>query len=210
MRLHENPLLRSLAILALVYGLLAAPWPGLGRAFVTVYAVAAEATLREALPDGTSFRASQPDEASGPWDLAIRLPPAPGTTTVHGIRVHLRRVAYVPLAFLAALAVAFRPGRSARRGSLVACPFVLVALQVTALLSVFTTRGILDLGTAGNIVVGLVSRAFFEAPGMAFAIPGLLWLLLARPLERVRGPGSGWLRPGRSGQPEGEASTVQG
>ena len=184
MRLPERSLARSLAVLAVTYGILAAPWPGLGRAFVTGYAAAAEVTLAPALPfEGTSFRATAPGEQASEWDLAIRLPVAPGETTVHGIRVHLRRVAYLPLAFLAALALAFPPGRSAPRARAIACPAILVALQTIALLSVFTTRGLLDLGLPGNVCVGLVSRALFEAPGMMFALPALLWGLLARPLE---------------------------
>jgi hypothetical protein len=184
MQRRDRTLLRSLVVLVLAYGLLAVPWPGLGRAFVTVYAGAVQATLGNVLPmEGTSFRATEPGEPASPWDMAIRLPVAPGETNVHGIRVHMRRVAYVPLAFLGALALAFPPGRSAHWFSIVACPVALVALQAVALLSVFTTRGLVDLGIVGNVIVGLVSHAFFEAPGMGFAIPGLLWALLARPFE---------------------------
>jgi hypothetical protein len=182
MRIPERSLARSLAVLAVAYGLLSVPWPGLGRAFVAGYAAVAQATLAHAPPlEGTSFRATAPGEEASDWDLAIRLPSPPGTSTVHGIRVHVRRVAYLPLAFLAALALAFPAGRSARRGLVAACPALLVVLQTVALLSVFTVRGLLDLGVVGNVAVGLVSRAFFEAPAMTFAIPGLLWLLLARP-----------------------------
>jgi hypothetical protein len=175
---------RSLVVWAALYGLLSIPWPGLGHAFTTVYAAAAEVVLTSVLPmEGTSFRATEPGEPASEWDLAIRLPRAPGATSIHGIRIHLRRVAYVPLAFLAALGVAFPPARSARWPSVVACPVILVTLQTIALLSVFTTRGLLDLTLVGNVIVGLLSRAFFEAPGMGFAIPALLWALLARPFE---------------------------
>ena len=61
---------------------------------------------------------------------------------------------------------------------IVACPAALGALQGIALLSLFTTRGLLDLGLPPDALVGLVSHAFFEAPGMGFAVPALLWILL--------------------------------
>lgn len=179
----DRTLLRSIALLAAIYAVLAVPWPGLGPAFVTAYAAVAQAAVAHSVPmRGTTFRATAPGEVASEWDLAIRLPPEPGATTIHGIRLHMRRIAYLPLALLAALAVAFPRGESrARLYGAFACPAILAALQLVAILSVFTARGILDLSLTGNVLVMLVSRAFFEAPGMAFVIPALLWVLLARP-----------------------------
>src|SRR5579862_4480928 len=95
---------RPWAILVLVYVALALPWPGLGRAFVGGYGALVGPVLQAATSrDGISLRATEPGEAGDEWDLALRFPPAPGSTTIHGIRVQMRRVAYVPLALLAAL-----------------------------------------------------------------------------------------------------------
>jgi hypothetical protein len=179
---------RPWVVLAAVYLSLAVPWPGLGRAFVTVYAAVMRPALVSAVSSpGTSLRATGPDEAADAWDLAIRLPPEPGSNTVHGIRVHLRRTAYLPLAFLAALFAAFPPARS-RRWSLIACPAFLLLLQFVALVSVFVTRGLADYGAACNTLVIMVSRALFEAPVMQFALPAMLWAVLGGLVERMRAP----------------------
>ncbi len=179
---------RPWVVLAAVYLSLVLPWPGFGRAFVTAYATVVRPALVSAVSSpGTSLRATGPDESADEWDLAIRLPPEPGARTVHGIRVHLRRMAYLPLAFLAALFAGFPPVRS-RRWSLVACPASLLVLQLVALLSVFVTRGLADYGDAGNAVVIMVSRALFEAPVMQFALPAMLWAVLGGLVERMRAP----------------------
>jgi hypothetical protein len=179
---------RPWVVLAAVYLSLALPWPGLGRAFVTVYATVMRPALVAAVSSpGTSLSATGPDEAADEWDLAIRLPPEPGAHTVHGIRVHLRRMAYLPLALLAALFASFPPVRS-RRWSLIACPSCLLVLQLVALLSVFVTRGLADYGRAGNAFVITVSRALFEAPVMQFALPAMLWAAIGGLVERMQAP----------------------
>jgi hypothetical protein len=177
---------RPWVVLAAVYLSLALPWPGLGRAFVTVYATVMRPALVSVVSSpGTSLRATGPDESASEWDLAILLPPEPGAQTLHGIRVHLRRMAYLPLALLAAL-FAFLPPVRSRRWSLIACPAALLALQFVALVSVFVTRGLADYGAAGNAFVIMVSRALFEAPVMQFALPAMLWAVLGGLAERMR------------------------
>jgi hypothetical protein len=174
---------RPWAVLAIVYVALALPWPGLGRAFVGGYGALFEPVLETATAlDGISLRATEPGEAGGEWDLALRFPPAPGSTTIHGIRVHMRRVAYVPFAMLAALCAAFPPVRS-RRWALAACPAALLFLQLVALLSMFVTRGLASYGSVADALIVMESRALFEAPAMAFVLPALLWGLLRRPFD---------------------------
>lgn len=182
-------LLRPLLVLLVVYGLLSVPLPGLGRAFASGYARVAEAAMAQVLPfEGTTFRSSVPGDGSSEWDLLIRLPRDPDSMTVHGVRVHLRRICYVPLAFFTALAMAF-PARPSRRWLAIAGGLgTMAVLQVAALCSVFTTRGGLDLGLVLNVLVAIISRALVGAPGMSFAIPALLWVLLGAPHLPPVGP----------------------
>jgi hypothetical protein len=170
--------LRRLLALLAVYGVLAFPWPGLGRAFCTGYAWAAEAVLADVLPSGmTTFRAGAPGEALDEWNVLVQLPAAAGSTLVHGVRVHVRRICYVPLAFLLALAVAYPVERARRWVTAAGCLVALAGAQIVALLSAFTARGLLDLGLLPNVVITVSSRVLL-APAMSFAVPGVAWIVL--------------------------------
>ena len=181
--LRNKPLLQSAVIFALVFGVAMAPWPRLGRAFCGGYAVAAAAAFAPVLPpEAVTFWPSVPGDQHEEWDLLIRFRPATGATFRRGIRVEVRRVGYVPLVFLAALAIGF-PARDRRHLAIAAagCVAALVFLQAVALFSAFTARGVVSLGSGLNLLVSFASRALLSAPVMTFAVPGLLWAILARP-----------------------------
>jgi hypothetical protein len=173
--------LRAAAVLVGVYALLAFPWPGLARAFTGTYAQVAEVVMAPLLRPDTTFRPSVPGDSFDEWDLLVRFPPEPGATSVHGVRVHLRRIAYVPLAFAVAFVAAFPAPRQRLARGAAGVLAVLLSFEAFGILSVFTTRGALDLGGFLDVLVQLGSRVQLEAPGMTFALPALAWVALARP-----------------------------
>lgn len=185
--LREKPFLQSAILFVLVFGVAMAPWPRLGRAFCEGYALVASAAFMPVFPaEAVTFRSSVAGDQHDEWDLLIRFRRRPGETVVHGIRVQLRRIAYVPLVFFAALSIAFpardRRHRTAGIAGSVAALFV---LQAVAIVAVFTSREVLSFGTALNLAIALISGGLVAAPVMSFAVPGLLWAILARPFDGV-------------------------
>jgi hypothetical protein len=177
-------IIRRLLIFGALFGLLTWNWPGLGRAFCGAYAAVTALAFAPVFGDTVTFDASKPGDRFDEWDLLVRLQPPPGSNNVHGVRVQIRRICYMPLALFVAFAISCPP--RTRRGYWLgwgACLALFAALQGLAMLSVFTTRGVLNLDTFLNLAVDLASRALIAAPVMSFALPPLLWMLLARPFN---------------------------
>jgi hypothetical protein len=167
-----------------IASLLVFPWPFTGRAYGRLVAAVASSVLAGLVDDSVAW---QPGSCVGgevaphdSWQLPVRAQDrVSGQVVVAAL--DLRRSGYLAGALLVALALATSLSWS-RRWLLVASGCALAALlPLLPLLSLFSGHlpiVAFPLGPVERQVADHAYRSLVAPPGMAYAVPGLLWLLL--------------------------------
>jgi len=172
--------------LRLAFGLVLVLWPWAGGHRVAALAsevVNAGASLVFSGPESLQMHPEGPPDS---WNALLTIRNGLGTERVLW---ELRRIPYIPTAVFAALTLAFPLGSRKRR-------FVVLAMGVMILQALPLLRLILLLSSNAPIrLVGLPSwlhsalvvacGALVFPPGMAYAVPLLLWLLSLSLLDRA-------------------------
>jgi hypothetical protein len=176
-----GPMLRIMLVLAAFH----LPWPGLGSVFAGYFGSVAGWLLHFWSAPGLQLQLLPAAPAGPEWSVLFD---ALDTATSRQVRAVLdvRRVGWLPLGAFSALLVAF-PVRRWRRRLLVAAAGLLGlhALTVLPVLAYFgdAKSGLFELGGISHDLVVMAERALLTLPGMAYAAPALLWLLLSWNLE---------------------------
>jgi len=183
-RWPEGPRARLFVRLVPLLGAALWPWPGLAHAFTGAFAAACNGVARVDL--GWHARvAFEPHYApDAPWLVLLSI-----TNELSGrsfrIPVDTRTVAYLRFAVFFALALASSILRT-RRGVRAAAAGVAVLAAITAVtielgvLQVFGMLGVLRLGVLAQSVLSVGILTLVSYPSMAFAVPGLVWVLTMR------------------------------
>jgi len=182
-----SPARRSLALavarFVVAFAILVAPWPGLGRAFTEAAGAVATAVADPFFgASNVTFvlRAPVPSEGLGDWrgvvDVKQDFPEGP---VRHAGAIDMRRAGYLQLVTFLSLAAGWPP----RRPSRALLAVVMAALVVASTLGVAALDFLCGVGAVQAwawfaTAVALARRALVGAPGMAYAIPGLVWLAL--------------------------------
>lgn len=176
-----SPLLRIVLVLAVFH----LPWPGLGSAFSAYFGQVA-AWLLDFWSAPTLDLRLGPAAPSGPaWSVVFD---ARDGLTGHQARALLdvRRVGWLPLGAFMALMAAFPVKRWPRRLMVgVLGLAALHALSVLPVLAIFGDKqtGFFEVNAVFHTVFVVAQRALLTLPGMAYAGPALLWMLLSWRLE---------------------------
>ena len=177
------------------------PWPGLEQAYGRTMSAIGNVLVGEQ-PIGTgaylhfdaappSARSQDPSNEAYAIELSAR---RVGTRSTVRVPIDLRTLTFVPTAVFLALALASPTWKSARgpiifvSGLLSLQLFLLGSIAVPLLLFFSNPRPmqLLQLHPAVAHVLDVAYRSLVAPPGMAFAIPGLLWVVLM------------WMIPARS------------
>jgi hypothetical protein len=163
------------------------PWRAVGRAWSHV--VVGLARLFLATRASVAFR-YPPGTGDDAWRLRVVADDLTSGRFVE-TALDLRRAGFIAIAVFAALVLA-TPLRWRRRAGMLAIGLVpllvLPLLPMIALFSGAVSVRAFDLGPLAHTAVSIAYRVLVTAPGMAFALPGLLWLLLIWRFEPA------WLR----------------
>jgi hypothetical protein len=152
------------------------PWRAVGRAWAEV--VAGLARLFLDTGPNVAFR-YLPGHGDDPWRLRIVAADL-ATGRFVETALDLRRAGFIALAVFAALVLA-APLRWRRRARLFALGVVpLLFLPLLPMLALFSGPPV------ARALASIAYRVLVTAPGMAFAVPGLLWLSLMSRLEPAR------------------------
>jgi hypothetical protein len=190
-------LLRFTCILA-VYLL---PFRPIGNVYSQVAAALGNVTLGEGAHADTSLRFGTPPDTCGDEFLCdgfgaeLR---ATNTRTRGAVRVpiDLRTLAYIPTAAFVALCIAAPIWQGARGAIILLVGLgalqIFLALSIAVPLVLFFANPaplhLVDLSPAAHRALDVLYRALVAPPGMAFAIPGLLWLVLVWLVPRPTPP----------------------
>jgi hypothetical protein len=181
----RRTLLFRVARFFFAFGLMVAPWPGLGAAFADTIGAAATAAADPFFSSSNvtlTVRAPRPAENQPDWRGIIDVKQDfPEGTVRHAGAIDLRRAGYLQLATFIALAAAWVPeGR--RRILEGACVIVVVVSAIVAIpiVDFLAQAGVAHLGASLSTLIALARRALLGAPGMAYAVPGIAWLALSR------------------------------
>ncbi len=169
-----------LARAALWFVAFALPWPGVAACYTSVAADGLGVMLGQSGPPvAVTFRAGAP--GVGPWEVQTRVTEL---ATGRSLETALddRRTGYVPAAvFLALVLASSFPWR--KKAVLAASGlFVLHSLSLLPILAFWSGRLPIvayDLGQPGRVAVDVLYRSLVAPLGMAYALPGLLWLVLS-------------------------------
>lgn len=177
------------------------PFRPIGTAYGALAAGVGNLMLGDAPHSGAVLHFARPDSdesAKDPTPDAFSvelLAEKPETGDRLKIPIDLRTLAYIPTAVFVALAIA-SPIWEGTRGAVILIAG-LAALQAFLLLSIAAPlllffadpmpMHLVELGSASRVILNVFYRTLVAPPGMAFAIPGFLWLVLmwvvpARPL----------------------------
>jgi hypothetical protein len=175
---------RSLLILTL----LLLPWPGVARAFAATTADVNQAVLgNDSSLRQISFRLPRPNESANSWEVLAIARERDSTRQV-GTAIDVRRAGYLQDATFVALTLATR---LRRRTKVLILAIGLGALQLVPLLPALAFFSRVDAGvqvfalsSLSQWLVEIAYRSLIAAPGMAYALGGLLWLLLVRLFAR--------------------------
>ena len=169
-RLTSAPARFAGALLLLLW-----PWPIVGRAYARV--VAGTARLLLDTGPAVAFRFPPGDD---PWRLRI-IADEIQTGRFVETALDLRRAGFIVIAVFVALLLA-TPLRWRRRAGLLALGLaplsLLPLLPIVALFSGALPIRAFHPGPVGRAATGIAYHVLVTAPGMAFALPLLLWLLL--------------------------------
>lgn len=181
-QLWAKPLVRVALILALLH----LPWPGLGHAFVSYFGAVAPPLLGVWSAPGLDIQLTPAEASSGKsWSVTFDARD-PNTGHRAQAELDLRRAAWVPFCVFIAL-LAGMPIRRPRRRLLVA-GIGLALLHLLTLLPFLAffggeRAGLFPLGSVTHTIAVVAQRALLAPPGMAYAVPALLWFALAWKLE---------------------------
>ena len=165
--------------------LLLLPWPGLGRVFSSAVAVVANpfASMCFTTPAGIHMAPEGPADS---WNALVTVTHASGK--VQQLLWELRRTPYLPMAVFIAVALGFPLGRRRSRLAIMGAGLIaLQALPLMRLLILVGAEGPVQLFQTPDVLHGLLTiavRALVLPPGMAYAVPTLLWLALLALFDR--------------------------
>ena len=179
----------------LLFALLMAPWPGLGRAYTGFIATLASATMSHPRRSVT-LTFSKPDPgtpAAKSFDLHVYAEDelqGKFARTTHD----LRRGGYISTALFIALMLA-TPLKKWRRkaASLLFGVTLLQGLPLLLVASMYCGKIVIRayyLGPIKHWAVETAYRVLLTAPGMAYIVPGILWIVLVWLADR--GAVAGW------------------
>lgn len=160
------------------------PWAGLGHRFGALASdvVNASAGLVFSGPESLQMRPEGPKDS---WNALLTLRNAEGTQRVLW---ELRRVPYLPTAVFAVLTLAFPLGSWKRRLAVLALGLVLLQvlplLRLVLLISSDAPIRLLELPSWLQSALVVACGTLVFPPGMAYAVPALLWLLLLALVDR--------------------------
>jgi hypothetical protein len=166
---------------------------GIGPTYTRAHAALGNALVGGQLASGTrlEFRASEAQLSVDPWHATLRVEP-PSPQQHFEVPIDVRSLIFLPTAAFLALAIA-APLRSVREhlqlialGLLILEP-LLVFLVATPLLSFLGGTGpvhAFTLSRPTHVLLQVLYRALVTPPGMAFAIPLLVWWGLLTALTR--------------------------
>jgi hypothetical protein len=181
----RRALLLALLRFVVAFGLLAAPWPGLGRAYAGVVGSLATAVADPFFESGNVtfvLRAPTPEEQVPDWRGVIQVKQdLPDGPVRQKGAIDLRRAGYLQLVTFLCLAAAWPAAWRDRKLLATGVALLVVALATgTSVLDYLAQIGVVDAGAWGSTVLALARRALVGAPGMAYAVPTLAWIAIAR------------------------------
>jgi len=161
-----------------------APWPGLGPLFADVVGATATAIADPFFARSNvtlTVRPPRPEEHQPKWrgviDVKQDFPDGPAR---HAGAIDLRRSGYLQLATFIALAAAWMPKGRRRILAAVGVAAAVVSTVVAVPIFDFLVQvDVVHLGAGSATLVSLARRILVGAPGMAYAVPGIVWLALA-------------------------------
>jgi hypothetical protein len=170
---------------ALWFVLFVLPWPGVPEWYTGVAADGLGVALaKQGPPVDVEFRPAEP--GSGSWEVRTRVTE---TRTGRSLETALdeRRTGYLPAAVFLALVLAstFRWRQKAVLAATgLFAVHLLSLLPILAFLSGRLPIVAYDLGTVPRVLVDVLYRSLVAPLGMAYALPGLLWLALSAAVPR--------------------------
>ena len=180
-----------------LFTVLMLPWPGLGRAYAGFVSAVADAAFGGWAP-ATTLRFTNPDDGAAgaqAWQLKIY---AEDTLTGKYVQtaLDLRRGGYIAVAVFAALALVTPIRWSKRLGLLAVGLSILQIIPLLPLLSFFSGKLPVQVFHFASVLQSAIEVAYHTLvapPGMAYAVPAMLWLLLvwlidAKGLRRILSP----------------------
>jgi hypothetical protein len=182
----SRPWLAAAARFVAVFALLAAPWPGLARAYAdTVGSIATALADPFFASSNVTFalRAPFPEQHLPEWSGVIQvkrdLPEGP---VRNAGAIDLRRAGYLQLATFVCLAAAWPAAWQRRKLAATTVALAVLATVTWApVLDYLVQIGAVQAGDWGATAVALVRRALVAAPGMVYAVPALAWVAVAQP-----------------------------
>jgi len=176
---------RFLLKLAVVYGLLLAPWPGLGTGYAVLYRSGANVLFGRLGSAGTAeFREKTGALPKFDSEVIIKSDTPSGKRTTRDVPFHTRRVGYLPTVETVALIVATsipwkRKWKALLWGLVLVNAFVAVEIGLTLMYSLTDER-------LPAIAVSPSSSRFFArvyemtviSPTLSFVAPILAWLVV--------------------------------
>jgi hypothetical protein len=170
---------------ACVFAGLALPSRGLGSLYTRAHTALGNALVQDlAFASGARLQFSH-DLAERPWQSTLTVR-KPGQRTL-AFPIELRTLSFLPLVTFVALAVAAPLSRPRRNvavlgaGLVVLVPLLLasISLPLIAVLGGLGPIRLFSLSDSTRLVVDVLHRVFVAPPGMAYAVPLLLfWALL--------------------------------
>jgi hypothetical protein len=165
-----------------LFALFVLPWPGLGPAYCGFIGGWAAATLGD--PGSSVTLRFTPGPAASPpgqpWGLRVHAEDAV-TGRFVGTALDLRRAGYMQSAAFAALVLVTKLRWSRRLAILFGGLATLQLLPLLPLLSFFSGKlpvQAFHFGAIAAAMVDIAYHALVAPPGMAFALPAMLWLVL--------------------------------
>jgi len=179
-------LLRFILILA-VYSI---PWRPIGTAYATLAAGFGNLVVEGAFSSKARLHfgpvgAADPDDARAAYNVELRAESV-ATRTVVSLPIDLRTLTYIPTAVFIALSVA-APIWERSKGVKVllfglAALHLFLVFSIAAPLVLFFANPapmhLVELGPITHWVLDVLYRALVAPPGMAFVVPGAVWLLM--------------------------------
>ena len=184
--MFRNPFtLRMTLVVVVVFAVLCFPWPRLAHAYVAFFSTAWTVVLNistDAARIGFELR----PESGRARSLHERWRAAAVVRSDHGKRevntVDVRRLSYLPTALYLSL-VAAVASRIKDKRTIVNSAFGLLLLQcLPALLMIILLQqaGWVDIGRGAETALMISYRGLISAPGMTYAIPAIVWLIVHR------------------------------
>lgn len=180
MRLPNRAALFTAARFFAVLILLLCPWPGLGRAYALAFNVLATpcmSVVSAASGSEVSLDRFPESDKRHEWSTMVRVTDESHTVRHTGAG-DLKRAGYLQIATWLASAVAFPLKRRARFAAILGGGVLFFTMFGCLPVCLYLARkGVLHLGMVLFAALALSERALVGAPGMAFALPALGWLL---------------------------------